>query len=303
MALSKQYTLKTVRGLVILWQQQLNISTLDPDLVEDFVNLAVSDTFKEQADQIMEDYARTQILADASAAFNAATIIGTAFTHSTKNIEETAHGLTSADIGKRIIFGQVETATGVITYITIATIVSIIDANNFIVSHSPGANLPQGGPPKNFFYAVLPSHSSAILDVSGLQIYRIRKLVDSISGEVIEVKDAREFENLSRYPQKQNKIYFFQNGETIHLFKGSNISAFGTLTLYYFGYPAKPATENDYLDIKDFHIPIVIQKTQNYIIAHLSNQSINAFDPNSAGKSGKSREVEASSTSKLQVKK
>lgn len=303
MALSKDYTLKILRGIVILWQQKLSISELDTDLVDDFINLAVGDTFQEQADQIMEDYGRTQILADASAAFNAAAVQTGVFTTLTKNILKTAHGLTATDIGKRIIMGKSVTGTGVVSYLTIANIVSIIDADNFTVSHTPGIDIPTGGPANTFFYALLPSHSSASLDLSGLHLYRVRKLIDSISGEVIEVQDAREFENLSRYPQKQNKIYFYVHGETIHLFKGSNITAYGTLTLHYFGYPAKPATEDDYLDIKDYHIPVVIQKTQNYIIAHLSRQSINAFDPGSASKSEKTREIQASSKGQLSAKK
>jgi hypothetical protein len=303
MALSKDYTLKAMRGLVTLWQQKLSISELDPDLVDDFINLAVGDTFQESADQIMEDYGRKQDLSDAASAFAAATVIALAFTTADKKINKVAHGLTASDVGKRIMFGQVVTTTGVITYLTIANILSIIDADNFIVSHTPGVNLPQGGPAKDVFYAVLPLHSTAMLDTSGLHIYRVRKIVDSANGEVIEVKDAREFENLSRYPQKQNKIYYYVHGEVIQLFKGANVGSYGTLTLHYYGYPVIPATEDDYLDIKDFHMPVVIQKVQNYILAHLAKQSINVFDPNSAAKTEKTRQVESSTTGKLAAKR
>lgn len=299
MPLSKKYTLKDLRGIIILWLDQTNISELNPDLVEDFVHIAVNDTFQEQADQIMQEYGRTQDLSDVSAAFNAVSIVGGALTYTLKKITKTAHGLTASDIGKRIIFGRSVPGDGTVTYATIANILTIIDADNFTVSHVPNTNIPAN----TLFYAVLPAHSTAMLDISALEIYKIRHLIDSLNGEVIEVKDAREFENLSRYPQKQNKIYYRVHGETIQLYKGSNITAYGTLTLHYYGYPAKPATEDDYIDMKDFRIPNVIQKIQNYILAYLKKQSINTFDPNSASKSEKSRQIEASSEGQLATKR
>lgn len=304
MALSKDYTLAIFRGIVILWQKELNISRLDPDLVDDFINLAVNDAFEEKADAIMYDYGRTQNLNDSGSAFSENTSIAGSFTHSTKNIEDTGHGLTASDIGKRIIFGDAQTGSGGTKYVTIGTIVSITDADNFVVSHSPGVDIPWlGGPTSVLFYAVLPAHSSLQLDLSALRIFRVRKLVDSVNGEVIPVFDARDFENLANYPQKQNKVYYYEHGEIIQLYQGDNVGSLGTLTLHYYGYPAIPATEDDYLDIKDNHMPLVIQKTQNYILAHLAKQSINAFDPNSSSKSANSRQIEERASQKLEMKK
>ena len=270
MALSKDYTLSVVRGILILWMKTLNVSLLDPDLVNDFINVAVMNIFSELQDNIFKDYGRTTTIVDSGAAFQPAAINGETFTDATKTIKQTAHGLTSADIGKRIIFLASYDATAIPAYLTISSIASIVDANNFTVLHSPGVNIPVTGSANKLYYAVIPAHSSDSLDLSALRINRVRKLKDSISGECVEVADARDFENLSQFPQKQNNIYWYQNGETIQLYKGSKISAYGTLTLDYYGKPISVVQDTDYLDIKDEYVPLVIQKAQNYIISHLT---------------------------------
>jgi len=274
MALSKDYTLTIVRGIILLWQKEINISELDPDLVNDFINLGILDVFTGLQDVLYKDYGRTTVLSEAGAAFIAAGIVASAgFTDATKNMEDTAHGLTSADVGKRVMFMDIVDGTGVAAHLTITNIVAKIDDDNFTVLHSPGVNLPIGGPSSKCVYVVLPSHSSDVLDLSALRINRVRKLIDSITGEVVEVKDARDFENLSKFPQKQSKIYWYQNGEQIFLFKGSSVSAYGTLTLHYYGKPIAVAADGDFLDIKDEYVPLAIQKTQEYIIYHLKELS------------------------------
>lgn len=280
MSLSKNYTLAQVRGLLILWMNELNISSLDPDLVDDFINLATMDCFSDLKDTIFKLYGRTTSLADSGSAFAATTLGGGTFTHSTKTIyRSTGHNLTNADIGKRVILGRHVVDPNRTTHVTITNILSITDSTHFVVLHSPGIDLPglgddlggdyiPGDTTPTFFYQVLPRHSELQLDLSALRIFSIRKINDDVNGEYVEVNDARDFENLFKYPQKQNKVYFYQNGEIIKLYKGTNIAALGTITLDYFGYPAIPAAETEYLDIPDQHIGLVIQKAQNYIISH-----------------------------------
>lgn len=286
MALSKNYTLAQLRGLLILWMQELNISSLDPDLVDDFINLAAMDTFADLKDTIYKEYGRSTNPVDSGAAYSATTLGGGTFVHSTKTIyRSTGHLLTSADIGKRVILGRHVIDPNRTTHVTITNIVSITDSTHFVVLHSPGIDLPglgddlggdyiPGDTTPTFFYQVLPRHSELQLDLSALRIYEVRKLYDDVNGEYVEVVDARDFENLHKYPQKQNKIYFYKNGEIIRLRKGDNVAAFGTIAMDYFGYPAVPAAETDYLDIPDQHIGLVIQKAQNYIISHKSKSGL-----------------------------
>jgi hypothetical protein len=300
---SKIYTLAQARGLVILWLKQLNLSTLDSDLVDDFVKLAVREVYQLNKDSIFKLYGETAILSDAASSFALATVVGTSFTNATKTINETAHGLTSASIGKRIMFGKVVTGTGVVSYLTIATIVSITDANNFVVSHSPGVDIPTGGPANELFYAVLPFSSQLFYDISNLQIDSIRKITDSINGEVIEVDDARDFENLSKFPQKQNKVYFFNHGDRIEIYKGSNVANLGTHTLYYYSMPIDPATQTDFLDIPDDLMAQVIQKSQNFVVSHLKRTTSQVLSPSVEEKAGLSRQVNINKDSQLEVKR
>lgn len=300
MPLSKSYTLATVRGMAILWMKQMNISTLDPDLVEDFVKLAVRGVFLENQDALFKLYGETAVLSDSAAAFLVATEATGTFDTATKTITKTTHGLTNNDIGKRIIFGKSVTGTGVVSYITIAIIISITNGDNFVVSHTPGVGIPTGGPANVLFYAVLPFQSDLYYDLSYLNINRPRKLTDSLNGEVVIVDDARDFENLSRYPQKQNKVYGFFHGERLEIYQGSNVASLGTHKLYYYAMPADPATEDDYLDIPDDYIPQVVTKTCNFIISHITKQGPGVTE---GDKSNQSRQVKINQEKELEVKK
>lgn len=271
MALSKLHTLATVRGLLILWMKELNISTLDPDLVDDFINLSILDTFSALKDSIYKLYGRTANPIDTGECFKIDPVTGASFAHSTKTITKAAHGLTTSDIGKRILITWIEDldnpdAPGG-SFLGVSHITEIVDSSSFKIFHDVGeANYSSAR------YVVLSRFAENQLDLSGLKVNSVRKLWDSTNGEYVEVSDARDFENLSLYPQKRNKIYFYQNGEIIRLFKGSNVAAFGTISMDYFGIPEKPATESDYLDIPDEHIGLVIQNAQNYIISHLDKK-------------------------------
>lgn len=300
---SKIYTLAQARGLIILWLQQLNLSTLDSDLVDDFIKLAVREVYQLNSDAIFKLYGETQVLSDAASAFAAATVQTGSFATATKIITKTTHGLTNSDVGKRILFGKSVSGTGVISSVTIATIISITDANNFVVSHTPGLDIPTGGPANTLFYAVLPFTSQLYYDISTLNINQIRKMTDSINGEVIEVKDARDFENLSKYPQKQNKVYYFNHGDKIEMFRGANIANLGTHTLYYYAMPADPAIETDFLDIPDDLMPQVVQKAQNFVISHLASTTSQQTSKSVEDKAQSSRETKFNQAKDLAVKR
>lgn len=300
---SKIYTLAQARGLIILWLQQLNLSTLDSDLVDDFIKLAVREVYQLNSDAIFKLYGETQVLSDAASAFSLAAVQTGTFNTATKTITRTPHGLTNSSIGKRILFGKSITGTGVVSYLTIATIISITDANNFVVSHTPGVSIPTGGPSNKLFYAVLPFTSQMYYDISTLNINQIRKMTDSINGEVIEVKDARDFENLSKYPQKQNKVYYFNHGDRVEMFKGANVANLGTHTLYYYAMPADPAVETDFLDIPDDLMPQVVQKAQNFVISHLASTTSQQTSKSVEDKAQLSRQTKMNQERDLAVKK
>lgn len=296
MPLSKNYTLNKVRGLLILWMQELNISSLDPDLVDDFIHLATLDTFSALKDSIFELYGRTTILNDTGSGYGILTD-ATSYTNSTKAIVKTGHLLTNSDIGKRIVvlwMADPDTPSEILH--TLSTVlVSVLSTSQFTIQDAIGSNISS-----DLYYTVLPRFNSSQLDLSGLKITKVRKIYDSLNGEFIEVTDARDFENLSKFTQKQNKIYFYQNGEIIKLYKGSNVTAYGTISLDYFGYPELPAIETDKIDLPDEHMGLVIQKAQNFILSHLNKKGLDMPVEN---KESRNRQTTVNTKSQLLDKK
>jgi hypothetical protein len=162
----------------------------------------------------------------------------------------------------------------------IAAIAGIVDANNFTITIALGQNFTN-----NLNYAIFSAFSASNIDLTQFPISHITKLTDSISMEVIKVGD-REFDNLYRFDEKQNKIFWFKHGQTLFLYKGTAIPAFGELTLFFDSYPQRAYNDTDLLDIRDMYIPLVIAKAKNYCLEHLGieppEQLQNAIDAKTA---------------------
>lgn len=112
-------------------------------------------------------------------------------------------------------------------------------------------------------YVVTPvtvTQTSDVIDISSYVVDQIIKLTDSGTGLIIP-KDADEIESIDD-PQLQGEIYWTRLGEKIYLKKGSDVSAYGTLKLYYSRAPLKVTELTDTLDIKDTFIPLVVDKAK-----------------------------------------
>ncbi len=253
--LGKIYTLKMVKNTVILWLKKENQQDLDPDVVAGFANLATLDVAEIISGAGSDDYGKTASITDQAASATATIVQSATYTDTTRNILKTAHGLTAADIGKRIALWLSTTRAA------IAEIESITDVDNFIITKALGA-------PGTVNYAVFSAHSTENIDLSVYKISNITKLTDSISKEVIKVGD-KEFDNLARFDEKQNKIYWFKHGQYLYLYKGTNVAAYGDLTLWYNSYPQRVTEDTDFMDIRDNYIPLVIAKTKNMCLEHL----------------------------------
>jgi len=257
MALSKIYTLKKVRSILQRWLNELDKSKLDPTMVDDLINLATIDTAEILNGAKIPDYGKTANLSDAASSLSTSIVTGATYTNSTRKVTKTTHGFTSASIGRRIA-AWVST-----TRIVVAEIESIVDVDNFITTKALGDDAAG-----TLNYAVFSAHSGLNLDLSSLKMDKIEKLVDSINGEVL-LTPSKHFDNLDGFDEKQSNIFYYQHGETIFLYQGTSVASIGTLTLHYYGYPALPASETDYLDIRDKYIPLVIAKAKNYLYEHL----------------------------------
>jgi hypothetical protein len=250
------YTQKMAVNTIILWLKKENQTELDPTFVAGIINLSVIDVAEIISGAGSDDYGKTAVISDTSSNQSNTIVSPAVYSPSANNISAANHGLTAANVGQRIIFWE-STA-----FAAIASIVNIIDSNNFIVSNGFGSSN------QTISYAVFSSYATPNVDLSQYPLSNITKVVDSISNEVIKVGD-REFDNLYRFDEKQNKLYWFKHGQTLFLYKGTNVPAFGTLTLFYNSYPQRTYNDNDFLDIRDMYVPLVIAKAKNSCLEHL----------------------------------
>ncbi len=92
-----------------------------------------------------------------------------------------------------------------------------------------------------------------------INVESIVKLVDATNGLLIPT-DAVEFNYLADYPQKQNDIFWYRDGELIYLYKGTGVSAYGVVTLHYDRIPEKAIADATLIDLSDRFIPLLISK-------------------------------------------
>lgn len=72
--------------------------------------------------------------------------------------------------------------------------------------------------------------------------------------------DAIEFDYLVDYPQKQNNVFWYREGESVYLYLGSNLSGHGSVFLHYDRIPEKAILDATYIDLSDRFIPLLINK-------------------------------------------
>lgn len=262
--LAKIYTQKKARDILSLWVGEISQQTLEPSLLEDFLDLATLDVAEVLNGATIPDYGRTTILNDSTSSYLAAIVTEASYLHTTRTIGKVAHGYTtSVDVGKRIAFWN--TTDDPVTHMSIAQIESITDVDNFVVSP---ANLVSSISAPNCDFGVFTAHQTSTLSIASLKFSHLAMIRDTNNGEWIEKKN-KEFQNLANYTQFQENIYYYRHGESIFIYEGTSASTIGTITLEYFGFPTLPSVETDYLDIRDIYVPLVIAKTKNYVYEHL----------------------------------
>jgi len=247
MSLSKLYTLSTVDSLVRALANEIVPNKIQPPTIKAIINKNTLDIAEQLNGASAPDYGTTGTITDVASSVLSSYIKGSSYTSGTKNILESSHGLTSADVGKRIVYWINN------SNISITEIVSIVDTNNFTVLHDLAVT---GSGTIN--YAVFSAHSTTNVDISSLKIDRIIKVTDSINGLVSERNDL-DFENLSIDTYK-NSVLYNHFGETLYLFKGQSVTSWATLTLYYYRLPTLVSSDSDYIDMRDKHIPLLIDK-------------------------------------------
>lgn len=264
--LGKIYTLKMAVNLIILWLKKETQTELDPEIVKGFVNLAILDVAEIISGAGSDDYGKTADISDIASSVVAAGVLATSYNNTTGVIANALpHTLTSADVGKRVVVIET-TPTGAVLDTIITEILSITDANNFVVSAKGTANLPGVG--NYVYYTIFSVHSSTSIDLSSYKLSNITKITSSTIGEVRKAGD-KEFDNLYRFDEKQYGVFWFKHGQYLYLYVGTAVTNAGDLVLWYTSYPQRITGEDDLLDIRDTYAPLYIAKAKNYCLEHL----------------------------------
>lgn len=250
MALSKNYQYTDIEPFLRVLVNEVTKEKIQDKTIMRIVNKNILDIAEMLNGATAPDYGTTAILSDVSSSV-AAVVTSAQYTNSSRTVIKASHGFTVSDIGKRVVLYNSAFTTNML----IAEIESITDASKFVITKAYGGDIAAG----QAAYAVFSAHSTTTLDVSSLKIDKIIKLTDSINGTVIPANDF-DFDNLANTDEYENSVFYNHFGETLFLFKGSGVSAFGTLTLYYYRLPMLVSDASSGIDLKDKYIPLLIDK-------------------------------------------
>ena len=282
MAKSKVYTYQKLGDMLRDFLKEVAPDNVQPLALNEYISLGVLDLCERLNSASAPDYLKTAVLNESSK--TPTPVLCTSFTHSTKTFTKTAHGLTSADIGKRLVASVTDLTTATIDYL-LTKIVSITSVNAFVVADSFGENKITSGA-LDVSYGVLPltayTTNKLDCDISTINLDRIIKITDSVNGLVNPAGDA-EIEGISYYSAslpgnslKQGNVWFTQNGETVSFYKGTSVSTYGTLTMFYYEQPILLGTNDpliNYIDVRDKFIPLLFAIVKNLLYEQLQKQA------------------------------
>lgn len=282
MAKSKVYTYQKLGDMLRVFLKEVAPDNVQPLALNEYISLGVLDLCERLNSASAPDYLKTAVLNESSK--TPTPVLCTSFTHSTKTFAETAHGLTSADIGKRLMASVTDLTSATTDYL-LTKIVSITNANAFVVADSFGEDRTTSGT-LDVSYGVLPltayTTNKLDCDISTINLDRIIKITDSVNGLVNPAGDA-EIEGISYYSAslpgnslKQGNVWFTQIGETVSVYKGTSVSAYGTLTMFYYEQPTLLGTSDPlttYIDVRDKFIPLLFAIVKNILYEQLQKQA------------------------------
>jgi len=123
------------------------------------------------------------------------------------------------------------------------------------------------------------TQTSNVIDVKAIRIDKIVKIVDATNGLVVE-KGAKEFEGAKLIDQNKKSIFWTRRGNNIDIWKGSSITSYGTLSLFYKTRPIEATADTTKLDISDDYMDIVITKAKILVYETLDKQVPQSLENN-----------------------
>lgn len=100
--------------------------------------------------------------------------------------------------------------------------------------------------------------SSGYIDLSDLTVEVIIKITDTNNKKWVPA-GVDEIENLEDNTRKQNAIYYSHEGTRLKVYKGSNTSDYGTISMLYEREIELCETEDDFIDVPDKYAPAVME--------------------------------------------
>jgi len=243
--LSKKWTLADVLGIIRSELDQLAPDKIQTPQIIDILHLQLSEVAEMLNGAKFPDYGVTQVIAPVTAP-TFSPVTATSYDNTTKTVTKSAHGLSAGqpllywDDGGKIMMGSV---------------VSVPSSSTFTVDTAIGVTVT------NFKYQAFTALSVDSVDISSYGLDTITKIKDSGVG-LCTPKKIHEIDNLSEIPQTKANIFYAMFGDAVYFYKGSTVTNYGTMTMYYHRLPNKASLTTDYLDIKDKYVNVVIDKTR-----------------------------------------
>lgn len=244
--LSKSYTFSYIESLLRVLVNELGKDKIQAKTVLKLVNLKTRSLAQLLNGAQDPFYQKTVDVTLAASKVTSTVRTGKGIT-AANYISDVSHGLTVADVGKRVVV--VDTAG---TKAGLFTIVSIYDVNNFVVD--PGFSTAIVG---TIDYAVLSQHDGTNVDLSSYSIANIVKLEDSVNG-FITPAGYNEISMIASLDDNSESVFYNHSGEVLILKKGSDVSTWGTLSLTFNRNPDEVTTGSDYIDMKDEYVPLLV---------------------------------------------
>ncbi len=264
--LSKYWTIKRIKDYLRVFINELAPDKIQELALDEIIFLNLSDLVEMLNGASAPDYGVvTNVNPINSRLANSVDIKTGTFNSGAGTITRNNHGLNNSSIGRHILIwgtDRFNPARQVYFYSEISEIINdnvfkIYPTNNSITDDQ-------------IYYLVFGKYSDTYVDLSTLAygVDKIIKLVDSINGLCIPVGDF-EFQGLSNNTLKQNNVFYNHFGDRLLLYKGTNVATLGSLTLYYYRQPLRWSNDNDYIDLKDKYINLLVAKCKNSIYEFL----------------------------------
>ena len=183
-----------------------------------------------------------------------------AYDYETKTLTTSAaHGMTSSYVkGMVVMYGPSsgKAYVGIIESLPSATTVLLVDD-------------PVGADISGVGYSAIsfPWYTDGA-NISSLNIKSILAVKDATNGDVLRL-NGREFESFEDNPNLEGSVGLWDFGDGLHLKLGADVSAYGTLTLYYAADPTEVTAITDSVDLElEHHAAIVADVARQIELAY-----------------------------------